>query len=303
MLHAELKLVRCATRYDPNTLRRRCEEELDRLDPDGSLGDNTEHHERVRWLRLGHPNRHGMVPIRGLLRPDTGAKLIAALSPLAAPQPSRDAPDLRSPEQRDHDALDALAHLALGSGDLPVRHGFPGKLIITARLTDLEHRTGVATTIHGGNIPIRDLLRIGADMGVFPVVFDSDGQILHFGQEQRLGTFAQRCATWLLDGGCTFENCTIPAIWCQCAHGEDFLTSSCTSIDDLGPCAATTTASSTTNTGPWRASTTGSGSPHPNGSTPTRPPEPTNTSDHSRSDRRGCPRGRRAFAALLRGVP
>ena len=76
---------------------------------------------------------------------------------------------------------------------------------------------------------------MGADLGVIPAVFDCDGQILHFGEEQRLGTFAQRCATWLLDGGCTFENCTIPAIWCQCAHGEDFLTSRCTSIDDLGP--------------------------------------------------------------------
>lgn len=235
MVQAEVKLVRCATRHDPNTLRRRCEEELDRLDPDGTLGNHAEHHERVRWLRLGFANRHGMVPIRGLLRPDTAAKLIAALSPLAAPQPTKDAPDLRSPEQRDHDALDALAHHALATGDLPVRHGFPGKLIITARLEDLESRTGVATTIHGGKVPIRDLLRMGADLGVIPAVFDSDGQILHFGEEQRLGTFAQRCTCWLLDGGCTFENCTIPAIWCQCAHGEGFLTSKRTSIDDLGP--------------------------------------------------------------------
>ena len=61
---AELKLVRCATRFDPNTLRRRCAEELDRLDPDGSLGNNAEHRERVRWLRLGHaePARHGPDP-------------------------------------------------------------------------------------------------------------------------------------------------------------------------------------------------------------------------------------------------
>ena len=232
---AEVKLVRSATRHDPNTLRRRCEEELDRLDPDGSLGNHTEHHDRVRWLRLGNPNKHGMVPIRGLLRPDTAAKVIAALSPLAAPQPTRDAPDLRSPEQRDHDALDALAQMALASDNLPNRHGFPGKLLITARLADLENRTGFATTIHGGKIPIRDLLRMGADLGVIPVVFDTDGQLLHFGEEQRLGTLAQRCAYWLLDGGCTFENCTIPAIWCQGAHGEDFLSSRRTSIDDLGP--------------------------------------------------------------------
>ena len=176
-----------------------------------------------------------MVPIRGLLRPDTAAKVTAALSPLAAPQPSPDAPDLRSAEQRDHDALDALAQHALAAGDLPSRHGFPAKLILTARLEDLEARVGVATTIHGGTISIRELIRMGADLGVFPVVLDSDEQILHFGAEQRTATLAQRCAYWLLDGGCTFQDCTIPAIWCQGAHGEDFLTSQRTSIDDLGP--------------------------------------------------------------------
>ena len=131
--------------------------------------------------------------------------------------------------------MDALAHHALATGDLPVRHGFPGKLIITARLEDLEARVGVATTIHGGTIPIRDLLRTGADLGVFPAILDTDGQVLHYGTEQRLLTLAQRCATWLLDGGCVFPTCTIPAIWCQGAHGEPWLTSRHTSIDDLGP--------------------------------------------------------------------
>ena len=228
-----------------------------------------------------------MVPIRGLLRPDTAAKLTAALSPLAAPQPAPDCPDLRSPEQRNHDALDAFAHHALATGDLPTRHGFPAKLILTARLEDLENRVGVATTIHGGTISIRDLLRLGAETGVLPVVLDSDGQILHFGEEQRLANPAQRYSTWLLDGGCTFENCTIPAIWTQSAHtGKGFQATKRTTIDELAPPAATTTASSTPKAGPSPATPTpnASGSPHPNGSTPTKSPAPTNTSDHSKND-------------------
>ena len=64
VLRAEVRLVRCASRFDPNTLRRRCAEEADRLDPDGSLGNNPEHHDRVRWLRLGRANRHGMGGVR-----------------------------------------------------------------------------------------------------------------------------------------------------------------------------------------------------------------------------------------------
>jgi len=186
----EVRLVRCATRRDPGTLARRCEEELERLDPDGSLGSTPAERDRARAFHLGRQDRHGMYPVRGRLDPEAGALLTAALSPLAAPQPGPDgSPDLRTAEQRNHDALTDLARRALAGGlpggDLPIRHGLPATLLLTVTLEQLEARTGTIRTADGGRLPIRDLLRLATQMGVIPVVFDSDGQILHFGHEQR----------------------------------------------------------------------------------------------------------------------
>lgn len=175
-----------------------------------------------------------MYPVRGRLDPEVGALLCAAISPLAAPQPGLDgARDPRSPEQRDHDALGDIARRVLGAGDLPVRHGLPATLLLTATLDQIEARTGVLSTAHGGRLPVRDLLRLAADTHVIPVVFDSDGQVLHFGADQRLATAHQRQTLYLYDGGCTFAGCAIPAVWCQTAHGQPFRESKKTTIDDL----------------------------------------------------------------------
>ena len=234
-VRAEVKLVRYARRHDPNTLARRCAEVLDELDPDGSLGSTPEHRDRVRTFQISAQNRHGMFPVKGLLSPEVGAMLTAALSPLAAPQPGPDgSADPRRVEQRDHDALGELARRALAAGDLPVRHGFAATVLYTATIDQIEARTGEVSTAHGGRVPVRDLLRLAAETRVIPLVFDSDGQVLHFGEEQRLATGSQRHALYLLDGGCTFEGCAIPATWCQSAHGaEGFQTTRRTTIDDL----------------------------------------------------------------------
>ena len=233
---AEVKLVRFATKHDPVALKRRCDEIAEALDPDGSLGSNREHRDRIRSFQIGRQDQHGMYPVRGRLDPECGAKLIAALSPLAAPVPGPDGErDPRSTEQRNHDALSDFAHRLLAIGDLPERHGLPGKLIVLVRLEQLEERTGTASTIHGGRLPVRDVLRLATEMGVIPVVLDSDDTILHFGEEQRTATLEQRLAEWVLDGGCTFEACTVPAALSQSAHtGDGYRINKTTTIDELG---------------------------------------------------------------------
>ncbi len=237
---AEAKLVAYAREHDPAALRNRCVEMAEELDPDGSLGSTREERDRARSFHLGKQDRHGMYPVKGRLDPECGALLQAAISPLAAPVPGPDGErDPRTTEQRNHDAVADLARRALAGGtaagsDLPVRHGLPGKLIVKIGLDQLEARTGCASTIHGGRLPARDLLRLAVDMGVIPVVLDADGQILHFGEEQRLATPELRLAAWVLDGGCTFQACSVPAVWCQGAHGVPFRTSKQTTIDDLG---------------------------------------------------------------------
>ena len=55
------------------------------LDPDGSLGSTDDERRRSRAFTIGRQDRHGMYPVTGLLDPETGALLRAALEPLAAP--------------------------------------------------------------------------------------------------------------------------------------------------------------------------------------------------------------------------
>ncbi len=227
----EARLVRTARVSDPARLARACQDFLDRVDPDGSLGTD---HERAhkRDLTIGRQGRDGMYPVRGRLDPETGALINAAISPLSAPQPSKTQPDLRTAGQRRHDAIAEIARRALAGG-LPTRHGLPGTMLVTVALTDLERRTGLASTFHGGRLSVRDLLRMAADLKVIPVVMDCDGQVLHFGEEQRLATTAQRLALAVTDQGCTYPDCDVPAVWSQSAHGEPFATSRRTGIDDL----------------------------------------------------------------------
>jgi Domain of unknown function (DUF222) len=67
------------------------------------------------WLA---PTWEGMVALNGLLDPEGGQTLLAALEPLARPA---DAADDRSGDQRRADALVELARRNLEGGQLPRR--------------------------------------------------------------------------------------------------------------------------------------------------------------------------------------
>jgi hypothetical protein len=62
-----------------------------------------------------------MTTVKGRLDRETGAKLRAALEPLAAPQPAQDGEkDPRTPAQRNADALAAVLDIALSTDRFPV---------------------------------------------------------------------------------------------------------------------------------------------------------------------------------------
>ena len=65
-----------------------------------------------------------MYPVTGLLDPETGALLRAALEPLAAPRHTARA-QTRTVSQRMHDAVRDAAKLMLASGELPSQAGMP----------------------------------------------------------------------------------------------------------------------------------------------------------------------------------
>ena len=103
-VEAEPVLVEAARRLDPTRLRRLLGHLLQVADPDGADRDRERRHQR-RGLWLA-PTFEGMVAVDGLLEPEAGQTLLAALEPLARPA---DAHDARSGRQRNADALTELA--------------------------------------------------------------------------------------------------------------------------------------------------------------------------------------------------
>ena len=111
---AEPVLVAAARRLDPPRLRR----VLARLwlvaDPDGEHR-RAERQHQDRWVRL-IPSFEGMVALDGLLDPEAGEIVAAALEPLARPTSADDA---RTGGRRSADALTELARRALEGGGCP----------------------------------------------------------------------------------------------------------------------------------------------------------------------------------------
>jgi hypothetical protein len=134
---AEPMLLEAAGRLDPPLLRRAVGHLCQVADPDGAGRQAERRHDR-RGLWLS-PTWEGMVAVDGLLEPEAGNTLVAALEPLARPA---DADDRRSGGQRTADALTELARRALEGGRLPQVGGVRPQLLVTVDLDTLLGRPG-----------------------------------------------------------------------------------------------------------------------------------------------------------------
>jgi hypothetical protein len=131
-IQAEPVLVEAARRLDPPRLRRLLGHLLQLADPNSADRDRERRHAR-RGLWLA-PTFEGMVAVDGLLEPEAGQTLLAALEPLARPA---DAHDSRSGSQRQADALCELARRHLEAGRLPQAGGVRPQLTVTVDLDSL----------------------------------------------------------------------------------------------------------------------------------------------------------------------
>jgi hypothetical protein len=137
-LEADPVLVAAAGRLDPPRLRQAVGHLVQVVDPDAA-GRQTErrHERRGLWLS---PTWEGMVAVDGLLEPEAGQTLLAALEPLARPAT---ADDSRSGGQRTADALCELARRALEGGRLPQAGGIRPQLLVTVELDSLPGPGGL----------------------------------------------------------------------------------------------------------------------------------------------------------------
>src|SRR5829696_3311859 len=134
---AEPVLVEAARRLDPPRLRRVLGHLQLVADPDGADRDRERRQQRRGlWLAA---TLDGMVAVDGLLEPEAGQTLLAALEPLACPA---SAEDVRSGGQRRADALAELARRSLEAGRLPQTGGIRPQLTVTVDLDSLLGRPG-----------------------------------------------------------------------------------------------------------------------------------------------------------------
>jgi Domain of unknown function (DUF222)/HNH endonuclease len=157
---AEPVLVDAARRLDPGRLRRLAAHLRDLVDPDAA-----EQRARARLDRRGlwlAATVDGMVAVDGLLDPEAGEAVQAALMPLARPTGPDDD---RTAAQRRADALGELARQGLQAGRLPQAGGLRPQLTVTIELASLLTPGGGVGAVGGwgGTLPAETTRRLACD--------------------------------------------------------------------------------------------------------------------------------------------
>jgi hypothetical protein len=151
--------------------------------------------------------------LRGFMSPVGSATLRAALDAFMG-RPMHGDP--RTPGQRRHDALIALAQRALDGGTLGRRASVRPQLVVTVQAETLVAPEGTvglepATLLNSGIAIPRTVLDWAAcDAEVTRIVFGPEGQVIDLGRTERVFKGALRRALDARDGGCRRPGCSQP---------------------------------------------------------------------------------------------
>jgi hypothetical protein len=232
LLNAANGLIGDAATLGEEKLITRARRVRDRLDEAGVAGREEVLREK-RCLNL-YPQPDGTTRISGILDPESGARLAAAID--AATSPRRGGPRFLDPASRERAerllddprtipqiALDALIDLVdLGvagdSAHIVGAHKPTVRLHVTA--ADLDRRAGQAQ-FEGqtAGVSIATAERHVCATGFVPILFDRDGdQVMNVGRDERLFTRRQRIGLAARDGGCRFPDCDRPPGWTEAHH-------------------------------------------------------------------------------------
>jgi hypothetical protein len=229
----ESSLVRLALEVGPAELRAEAIRRVTLLDQDGPEPDDRER-DRCRGVTTGKQRRNGNTPITAEVTPALAASLGAFFAKFAAPgmcNPDDPQPcvsgtpsqaqidgDHRSLAQRQHDALEVMARIALQS-DLGTLNGLPVSVLVKTTVQDLQAMAGVAVAADGTAMSIADLIRLGSHAYWSLAVFDGvSGSALELFRTRRVASAAQRLMLIARDWGCTKPGCPVGPYGCQVHH-------------------------------------------------------------------------------------
>jgi hypothetical protein len=226
---AEEHLIGEAKTFGPHDLGRLGERILEHVAPElvkQQTESALERAERIaydkRELNITDIAGTSKVRVHGLLDREGAAHLRAAIDPLAAPQPTEDERDPRTPGQRRADALVAVCQLANACGELPDNGGNRPQVVVTIDYEQLANgvraKQGAGTLDNGTQLTPRTVRQLACDGEMLPVVLTGTSQVLDVGRERRFVTTAIRRALVVRDKGCAFPGCGRPPRWCFAHH-------------------------------------------------------------------------------------
>jgi hypothetical protein len=229
-------LVRDASSMTVERLANRAREMRDEIDVEG-VRDREQRLRDRRYLHIT-PVGDGMTRIHGLLDPESAAVVVGAYD--AATSPRRAGPrfvdptelaraealssDARSTEQIAVDSFVELIRIATRAdgGAVLGKRGAAVQVLVTER--DLSRRAGVGR-IEGQpqSMSIETVERHVCESGIVPIMFDSAGQAVNVGRDQRLFNRRQRIGMAARDGGCRFPDCDRPPSWTEAHHIDEWV--------------------------------------------------------------------------------
>ncbi|MEO5919697.1 MAG: DUF222 domain-containing protein [Pseudolysinimonas sp.] len=231
LIGAQKQLIRDSPTLTVEQLLIRARELRADLDAEGVRDRERMLRER-RYLHIT-PTGDGMTRINGLLDPESAAVVIGAYDAMTSPR--RGGPrfvdptqatraedlvtDSRTLEQIAVDSFVDLIRIATltDSNDVLGLRRAPVQVIVTER--DLAGRRG-SGRFEGGSeaVSIDTVERHICESGMVPILFDTTGQAVNVGRDQRLFNRRQRIGMAARDGGCRFPECDYPPSWTEAHH-------------------------------------------------------------------------------------
>src|SRR5271165_323404 len=204
---AERFLAEQATVLRPDQLEKAAHRAALLINPDGRFSDADRARQRGFTWSAQRADRMSIGKL--IASPYLRANIDAWLARFAAPgmcnpddetpcvtgQPDDDAAskDLRTPAQRQHDALNALVRGQLGDPKLGLHNGLPVSVIVSTTLQELTSGAGRAVTGGGTVLPMRDLIRMASHPYPYLAIFDKhSSRPLYLGRTRRIASADQR---------------------------------------------------------------------------------------------------------------